>query len=205
MRNKLLVRATALVLPMGMIVALGAGTALARGHRSGPSAPVSFTGPVTCGVNGKVTFSPPLTTGGTSATSVTVVAALNKCDNNRQGGVKLNVGHLRALAGSMAANDCAALMSGTAPNLSGGTIAWSPTSKVVGSGSVSLSGGLGSTVTNGSRTNVQVSYSGGAVMTGSFAGDSPTITVTSTQTAAQVQKRCSNGLAVVKFKGTATF
>jgi hypothetical protein len=107
--------------------------------------------------------------------------------------------------GTVTANDCAALSSGVAPTLSGGSIMWTPPSKVAGSSNVSMPGGTGSIVTSGAKSAIQISYSSGSVGSGSFSNTGgSSVKVTSTQDTTQISRRCTTGLTNVAFSGTAT-
>jgi len=179
-----------------------------KGHGRGKGrnkGPLVLTGSVTCSVHGKIAFKPALVNGGTASSTVTVTGLLNRCTNVRQGKVKFNNGHLSALMGTMTANDCAVLSSGVAPALSGGSIMWTPPSKVAPSSSISTPAGTGSVVTNGGRSVIQISYSGGSVGSGSFSNTGGlSVKVTSTQDSTQISGRCTTGLTNVAFSGTVT-
>jgi hypothetical protein len=189
------------LLPIGMVLTLGVGVATAK---SATFTPVSLVGPVTCSVTGTVSFSPPLQTGGTVPSTVTVRASLHKCTDTRAQGAKLTTGHVSGLTGTTTTNDCATLLSGGVPDLSSGNANWSPTSKIVASSGISLTGGSATVVTGGKKSTVQLSFSGGSVTSGSFAGESPSVTVSSKQDTTQLNSRCVNGLSELGFKGSAT-
>jgi hypothetical protein len=179
------------------------GTHGKKGGKKG--GPVALTGSTTCSVRGKMTFDPPLKSGGTATSTVTVTGLLTRCTTTGPGKAKFNNGHLSALAGTFSANDCTALTSGAAPALSGGSIMWTPPSKVAASDSVSMPAGTGSTVTHGGKTVLQLSYSGGSVGSGSFTNaGSSSMQVTSIQDTTQISGRCTNGLSNVAFSGTVT-
>lgn len=100
---------------------------------------------------------------------------------------------------------CTPLPSGTLPDLSGGTIRWAPGPMVAPSVGISLSGGSASTITVGSNQYLQVTYSAGSVASGSFTNASgASLTLTSNQTVAELQSRCSSGNTVIAFHGTIT-
>jgi len=173
-----------------------------KGKKAGP---VVLTGSVTCTVHGKIAFKPALVSGGMVSATVTVTGLLNRCTSLRQGKVKFNNGHLSALMGTVAANDCAVVSSGVAPALSGGSIMWTPPSKVAPSSSISTPPGTGSVVTSGGKSVIQISYSGGSVASGSFSNTGGlSVKVTSTQDSTQISGRCTTGLTNVAFSGTVT-
>ena len=175
-----------------------------KGQKKGGS--VTFTGSTTCSVHGKLTFNPSLVSGGSASSSVTVTGLLNRCTDASQSRVKFNNGHLSALVGTVSQNDCATLTSGVAPALSGGSIMWTPPSKVAGSSGVSMPAGTGSVVSSGGKSVIQISYSGGSVGSGSFTNTgASSVKVTSTQDTTQLSSRCTTGLRNVAFSGTATF
>ena len=163
-----------------------------------------LAGTTTCSIHGKVTFSPPLKTGGAASTTVTVTGLLNRCSNTSQGKVKFNNGHLSALIGTLSVGGCAALTSVT-PSLSGGTVVWTPPSKVAASSGVSMPAGTGSVVNHAGKSVIQISYSGGSVGSGSFTNSGgSSMLVTSTQDTTQLSTRCISGLSNMTFSGTAT-
>jgi hypothetical protein len=173
-----------------------------KGTKKGRS--VAVTGATTCSVHGKVAFNPPLVTGGTASSTVTVTGLLNRCHSASQTNVKFNNGHLSGLVGSVSPNDCASL-AGVAPALSGGTIKWTPPSKVAGSSDVSMPAGTASVNTSGKNSVIAFAYSGGSVGSGSFTNTGGTsMTVTSRQDTTQVSGRCTTGLHILAFSGTAT-
>jgi hypothetical protein len=182
------------------------GGAAAHGKSKGgkKGSALILTGSTTCSIHGKMTFNPPLTSGGTASTTVTVTGLLDRCSNAKQGNVRFNNGHLSALVGELSANDCGALTSVT-PALSGGSVVWTPPSKIASSNGVSMPAGAGSVVTHSGKSVIQISYSGGSVGSGSFtnAGAS-SVRMTSTQDTTQISARCTSGLTNVAFSGTAT-
>jgi hypothetical protein len=182
------------------------GAAVVHAKKGGKKGgPVTLIGATTCSIHGKVTFNPPLVSGGTASSTVTVTGLLRGCTNASQGAVKLNNGHLSALVGTVSSNDCATLTSGVAPALSGGSIMWTPPSKVARSSSVSMPAGTGSVVTSGGKSVIQISYSGGSVGSGSFTNTGgSSVKVTSTQDTTQVSSRCTTGLRNMAFSGSAT-
>ena len=189
------------------------GSTGSHGHKAGKkNGPVALTGSVTCSFRGKFTFDPKLVTGGTSSSTVKVSGLLDKCkmtsatitSSSKKNRPRFNNGHLSGLTGTWTPNDCASLTSGVAPALSGGSVLWTPTSKVARSMGISLPAGTASTVTNGAKTEVQVSYAGGSLGGGSFTGSAVSLTVNTMQDETQISGRCANGLSNVAVVGTLT-
>ena len=171
-------------------------------HKAPPTLPTSTT----CQIRGKVTFTPALKTGGTTASTVTVTGLLSRCTSGTTGhrhARAIENGHLSGLTGTVAQNDCATFMSNTAPALAGGTIAWTPHAKVTSSTGISFPVGTGSTATAGGRSVIAVSYTGGSVAGGSFSNTGATsLTVTSMQKVDQLSSRCVSGLHDAAFTGS---
>ena len=160
---------------------------------------VTFVAPVTCAVDGRITFTPPLTTTGSSGSAAMMTANLTRCDNERFGGVTLRTGRLSASVPHV--NDCATLYS--VPASSGGSIRWTPASRVAASGGVSLVGFSGSLLSKGGESYIQLSSFGGSVESGSFANAGGTsLTITSTQDVSALLATCAHGLASAAFEGT---
>jgi hypothetical protein len=179
---------------------MGVGVAAAK-----KKPPVTFSGATTCSVSGKVTYSPALTTAGTGSSTAIVSGSLSHCNNANQGGVNLTGGHLQGLKGTVTPNDCSTLASGAEPALSGGSVHWTPTAKVVASTGVSFPVGVGSIVMSGGNNFLEFSYAAGSVASGSFPNSGgSSLTVTSTQNTTQLQSKCANGLSSIAFKGSAT-
>jgi hypothetical protein len=185
-----------------------------HGHKAGKkNGPVALTGSATCSFRGKLTFDPKVVNGGTSSSTVTLSGLLGKCktigatitSSSKKSMPRFNNGHLSGLTGTWTPNDCASLTSGVSPALSGGSVMWTPTSKVAKSTGISLLAGTASTVTNGGKTQVQVSYTGGSVGGGSFTNSGGvSLKVTTIQDEAQISGRCANGLSNVAIVGTIT-
>jgi hypothetical protein len=94
---------------------------------------------------------------------------------------------------------------GALSDVSGGTIAWSPRSKVASSVGVALTGGTVSEVTVAGKQYLEISYTGGNVASGSFAGSSGvTLTVWSNQTVSALNSKCAHGSHSIEFHGTLT-
>ena len=115
------------------------------------------------------------------------------CTNT--GGTFLRTGHVSTLASTATITGglCSLVASaGSIPNLSGGTIKWSP--RVASSTGVALTGGSVSLATVGSDTFLEVAYSGGSVAGGSFANASgASFIATSRQTIAELTAACASG------------
>jgi hypothetical protein len=184
---------------------VGGGAAIhGKGKGGKKGSALLLAGSTTCSIHGKVTFNPPLTTGGTASTTVTVTGLPNRCSDTKQGNVKFNNGHLSALVGTLSADDCAALTSVT-PALSGGSVMWTPPSKIAASNGISMPPGAGSVVTHSGKSVIQISYSGGSVGSGSFMNTgASSLRLTSMQDTTQLSARCKSGLTNVTFSGTAT-
>jgi hypothetical protein len=174
------------------------------GRPAGKRSATSILGSTTCSFHGKVTFSPPLKTGGTASSTLTITGLLRGCSSPGHGTPRFNNGHVSSLVGTLSVNDCAALSSGSVPTLDGGSITWTPPSKIAKSTGLSFPAGTGSLVSNGSKSLVQVSYSGGSIANGSFASGTTSMTITSDQDTTQLQARCVNGLSSVAVRGSAT-
>jgi hypothetical protein len=123
-----------------------------------------------------------------------------------KGGTKLRTGHLSGLGSTaaIAGGLCSLLPGGSMPDLSGGTIKWSP--RVASSTGVALTGGSVTVVTVGSNSFLQVAYTGGSVAGGSFTNASgASLTATSRQTVAQLTARCADGpVGDIALKGSIT-
>jgi hypothetical protein len=158
---------------------------------------VTFVAPMTCAVDGRITFTPPLTTD--SGSSATLTANLTKCDQGRFGGATLRTGILSESVPHV--NDCATLYS--VPASSGGSILWTPTSRVAASGGVSLVGFTGSLLTKDGKSYINLSSYGGSVESGSFANAGGTsLTITSTEDVSTLLATCAHGLPSATFEGT---
>jgi len=191
--------ASVLLVVLG-VTACGASTPLSTtGHPPAGAALVTFVAPITCAVDGNITFTPPLTTNGSSGSAAMMTADLTKCDNGRFGGATLSTGHLSASVPHV--SDCATLYS--VPASSGGSIRWAPTSRVAASGGVSLVGFSGSLLSKDGQSYIHLSSFGGSVESGSFANAGGTsLTITSTQDVSTLLATCAHGLANAAFEGT---
>lgn len=201
MSTRMIVSPAVFVVSIGLIATVGTGVASAK-----KKPPISFSGSTTCTVNGKIAYQPALTTTGTGSSTVILSGSLSHCNNAKQGGVSLKGGHLQGLKGSVTPDDCSTLASGPEPALSGGTVKWTPTSKIIPSGGVSFPVGVGSLVmSGGGNDSLQISYAAGSVASGSFPNTgSSSLTVTSNDDTTQLTTACANGISSIAFKGTVT-
>jgi peptidylprolyl isomerase len=198
--RRVAVSASGLLMVLG-VTACGTGTSASTTRHPARADLVTFVAPVTCTIDGKITFTPPLTTNGNSGSAAMVSATLTKCDHDRSGGTTLRSGRLSESLPHV--NDCATLYS--VPASSGGAIRWTPTSRVAASGGVSLVGFSGSLVSKHGRSYIYLSSSGGSVESGSFANAGGTsLTITSTQSVSTLLGKCARGLATAPFTGTVT-
>lgn len=166
--------------------------------------PVALTGSINCSVHGKMTFTPALVGGGAGSSTVTITGLFNRCTSAPPSKVKFNNGHLSALMGTVTAN-CAALSSGATPALSGGSITWTPPSKVATSNMISMPTGTATVITSGGKSVIQIEYSGGSIGSGSLSNTGGvSVKLTSRQDVTQISGRCTTGLANVAFTGSAT-
>jgi len=163
--------------------------------------PTTMAGMTTCPVDAKLSFSSPLTTTPTTgSTTVTFDAtALKGCTNRFQGNVRLVRGYLRSLTGSLAAGtSCIDFLSGlTAPELSGGTVKWTPPSMIAGSTTISFPVGS----LTASTTELHLDYSGGTV-SGSYSSTSALIDATSNADLATLTNLCNTNLYYIGFTGS---
>jgi hypothetical protein len=200
MRRATLVASTVAIVMVTL--ALGTATASAQGSA------VTFKGTTRCTVTGRLTFTPALEGLDTGTSQARLSATLTHCTHAQHGGVTLTKGRLKGLGASITPDNCTnTAITQTPPPLSGGSVAWTPSS-VTASGSISFPAGVASIVTNPEGvTFLQVAYAGGTVGSGSFTtATRAALTLTSTENDAQLESRCTSarGLGVVDFSGTAT-
>ncbi len=181
----------AVVLAVGLVTAVGGGVAAAHGDHGKKPVPVTATGTTTCNYHGRLVVSP----SGTIAIAGNLTPHHHSPACSNQGGTKLRSGHLSHLESTATTTGiCSLLSGGTLPDVSNGTIRWSPKPKVAASTGVALTGGTVSTVTKGSDTFLQVTYSDGSVAGGSFTNASgASLTATSRKTVAQLTADCAKG------------
>jgi hypothetical protein len=211
----------AVALSFGLIFAIGSGMASAKGGNThGGSGygnghkhnPVVLTGTPICNFHGRLVVS---ASGAVSITGNITPKHGKACTG--PGGAKIKTGHFSVPAMSTPTTTtttsstttstiatCTRL--GILPDLSGGTIAWSPRPKVAASVGVALTGGSVSTVTVGDKQYLEITYAGGSVASGSFAGASGvTLTVRSNAPASAITAKCaSGGSFTITFHGTLT-
>jgi hypothetical protein len=190
--KRLFVASTTAALALGIASLAGAGAAYAKGPHHHP--PVVATGTTTCNFHGSLSAA--------NGAAVSLAGNITPHNNTKActstGGSKLRTGHLgRAPLSSgttTTAGICSMLTGGTLPDLSGGTIHWSPRPKVAASTGVALTGGTVSVVTINGDTYLQVAYSGGSVAGGSFTNASGgSLTVTSRSDVAALTTACAAG------------
>jgi hypothetical protein len=199
--RRYLLAAAAATLSIGIISVAGAGVAGAKSHK--PTAVVA-TGSTTCHIHGTLSAA----AGAMIAFSGNITPSHGKaCSSN--GGTKLRTGHLKS--GSLASTAtttgvCTLLAGGTLPDVSGGTIAWSPRPKVAASTGVALTTGTVTVVTVGTDSYLQLAYSGGSVAGGSFTNASGgSFTATSNDTVATLTTECAAGpVSSISFHGSVT-
>jgi len=192
MIRKTLIAGTSAAFAMAL-VGLAGSAALAAGGppatHPGPKAPPTATGVTTCNFHGVLVTD---SSGNIHIRGNMTPHHVPACSS--KGGTKLRTGHLSGLASSTSVTGglCALLPGASLPDVSGGTIKWSP--RVASSTGVALTGGSTSVATIGSNTYLQVAYTGGSVAGGSFANASgASLTVHSRQTIAALTAACAAG------------
>jgi len=192
MVRKLITAGTAMAFAIGVVGVVGGGVAFAHGGppaaHGGPKAPATATGATTCSFHGVLVAN---AAGRIAIRGNMTPHHVPACSS--KGGTKLRTGHLSGLASSTTISGLCSLLPGAAaPDLSGGTIKWSP--RVASSTGIALTGGTASVVTVGSDTFLQVAYTGGSVAGGSFTNASgASLTVTSRQDIKALTAECANG------------
>jgi len=169
----------ALVLPLGLVVALGGAASAARSHPTG-------TGLVKCTkIKGTITFSPPLVNGGTAAETTTVSASASHCSGGTPNPSK--VSSTATITGST--NSCAGLATASPPTILGtytpNTI--SPSSTSGGTETLITSPKLGFTIN-------------GATTTGSFPSTTTDISVSTSETLTKFNAACAKAAGVKTLK-----
>ncbi|HSN02172.1 MAG TPA: hypothetical protein VLS91_01680 [Acidimicrobiales bacterium] len=96
---------------------------------------------------------------------------------------------------------CALVPSGALADLGNGTITWNPRPKFAPSSGISFSGGSASVSAN---QHLVIAYTSGSVASGSFAGATASLSLTSRQTLSQLQARCAGDRFVIAVYGTIT-
>jgi hypothetical protein len=191
MYRKLITAAVAVVLPLGLVAVSGGVASAHPGPTHGPPAPVVATGTTTCNFHGSLRIGDSGTFGvrGNMVPGKHVPVCTNK------GGSKLRTGHLSNLRSTDTITGlCSLLTAGPVPDVSGGTIKWAPRHHVASSTGVALTGGSASTVTIGSDTYLQITYTDGSVAGGSFMNASGAgLTVRSRATVTELTADCASG------------
>jgi hypothetical protein len=165
--------------------------------------PFPMAGVTTCPVDLRMKFSTPLNVTPTTATvsDTFAVNMLEACSNRIQGNVRLIRGHLSDLTGTLpTGTTCIAFLSGfTAPALAGGSVKWTPSSKIATStGLMFPTGSLSS-----SQTTLGLSYSSGS-LSGSYATTSAAVRATSNADLATLTNLCNSNLFYIGFTGSIT-
>lgn len=198
----------AVALSFGLIFAIGSGMASAKGGNTHGGTgygyghkhqPVVATGTTSCNFHGRLVVS---ASGAVSITGNITPKHGKACTST--GGAQIKTGHFSVPMASTTTVTCASLA--TLPNLSGGTIVWSPRPKVAASVGVALTGGSVSTVTVKGKQVLEIIYTGGSVASGSFTGASGvTLTVWSNAPASAITAKCARGGSfTITFHGTLT-
>jgi len=199
--KRILLAASAATLAIGMVGIVGAGVASAKGHK--PTAIVA-TGTTVCNFHGNLSAA----SGANASISGNITPKRGRSCSST-GGTKLRTGHLGAspLASSATTTGvCSLLSGGTLPDLSNGTIRWTPGPKVAASTGVALTGGVVTVVTVGANSYLQIAYSGGSVAAGSFTNASGAgLTAMSNATVADLTTACAAGpVSSLSFHGSLT-
>jgi hypothetical protein len=108
-----------------LALATSAGIGVGSGVAMAGTPTVTFSGPVTCGASGLVSFSKPLKNGGKTPTNANVSLKLSDCSTASQSGVTLESGSLSATTTAKVANDCGdVLVNGEGLPAMKGKVAW---------------------------------------------------------------------------------
>lgn len=172
-----MIRRTVSIVSAGLLAAtVFAGTAGAT------DPPPAATGTVSCRLVGRVTFSTPLATGGTTATTATFVGKANGCTGT-DGGATVRSGRV-TLSAAMATNDCAALSSISMD----GTVAWKTKAGAAAIADTTIS--VGSLVADPASLMKPKYSATGSASAGSFAVASLTSTMSVSQSITAIGKQC---------------
>jgi len=154
-----------------------------------PVTPITGVGTVACQTAGRVTFDPPLATGGTATTeTVTLKANLVRCTGTGDGAT-VRSGKATATV-TLTTNDCTALASITSGSLST-TVAWHtvmhsaplvPSTVDLTSGSVAITPAGKATLTLA-----------GSASAGSFTGDTAAVATSVAQSLRAIGNGCAHG------------
>jgi hypothetical protein len=225
--KKYLRPAASVALSLGLVFAIGAAASAHGGNHGGKGGNSGYgygnkgnghkgvvaTGTTSCNFHGRLTIS---SSGAVRITGNITPKHGRACTS--MGGTKLKTGHFStALSSTVITTTTVATSTTTAAcvttpvpvgalaNVSGGTISWSPRSKVAPSVGVALTGGTVSEVTVNGKQYVEIAYTGGSVASGSFAGTSGvSLTAWSNQTVSALNSECRNGSYSISFHGTLT-
>jgi hypothetical protein len=174
----------------GLVATVALGTALLVGSAGADVAvPVTGVGTGSCHAAGRVTFNPPLATGGT-ATSETISLRANLVHCTGTGdAVTVRRGTATATV-TLATNDCAALAALTSGSLST-TVVWKTTmgSPALVSSTVTFTSGTMGTTASGKPTLSLV----GSTTAGSFSGDPAAANVVVSQSLTAIGNACAHG------------
>jgi hypothetical protein len=194
---------TAVALSFGLIFAIGSGMASAKGGgtHGGSGYGYGASGTTSCNFHGRLVVS---ANGAVSITGNITPKHGKACTST--GGAKIKTGHFSVPVASAPSATTFTTCTRSLPDLSGGTIAWSPRPKVAASVGVTLTGGSVAPVTVGSKTYLKIVYLGGSVTSGSFINASGvSLTGTSNAPASAFTARCaSGGKFTITFHGTLT-
>jgi hypothetical protein len=200
MIRKVLLGAGALALGLGATLTGAQGIAGAT-----PPVPVTLSGPVTCSVTGLLKFSPGLTNGGTTATTISVEASLAGCSGAGTTGSGANVvsGKLVVASSTTVASDCGAILNGSfLPDLAG-SIVWKSTGAKVVPSAVTVTGATAYYDVNGNPPGGDISVGLPTTVTGgSYASETGTFAgLDSNSSGYLLDSHCgtSRGLKSVKF------
>lgn len=187
MRATIRVRAFALVAIGALAGAAFAASASAT--PATPPTPVTGVGTLACHTAGRVTFNPPLATGGTATTeTVTLKANLVHCTGTGDGAT-VRTGKATATV-TLATNDCSVLATLTSGTLSTAVV-WKTTmgSAPLTDSTVDFTAGTLGTSASGKGT---LSLTGSATA-GSFSGDAASANVTASRSVASIGMGCAHG------------
>lgn len=153
-----------------------------------PAPPSPGTGTVSCRLVGRLTFTTPLATGGTSATTANFTGLAVGCTGT-DGGASVRRGVVTATV-ALPANDCAALAAPGATSLAG-SVRWKTASGAasIADSTISISG-----ITADPTSLLKPKYTAtGTASAGSFSGQSIAWTMSVAQSYAALAKQCERG------------
>ncbi len=174
------------------------------------AATTTTVAPTTTAAATTTTVAPTTATTADPATmSLTMAGALignHRSACSSRGRERLGTGHLSGLTGTAPSGGlCSLLSGGSLPDLSGGSIRWSEGRNATSTG-VALTGGSVSVVANGKHSVLQIVYTGGSVIGGSYTNASgASLTATSRKRTTQLADECANGhLHEIEIDGSLT-